>query len=80
MERKYKGIGPRKGDLEGANQPNTAAGGSGPRGAGLDKDNRNPGQWGAAGTSPQPETSGGRKGEEEPVVTSIDRERIDDEF
>ena len=80
MPRKIKGIGPSKGDLEGANQTTPAAGGAGPRGIGLQPGSPNPAQSGPAGTSPQPETSGGRKGQQEQVVTSIDRERVDDEF
>jgi hypothetical protein len=80
MPKENIGEGPHKGDLEGANQPTSAAGGAGPRGAGLKPDSPNPAQWGPAGTSPQPETSGGRKGEEERVVTSWERELTDDKF
>jgi hypothetical protein len=80
MPRQTKGIGPSKGDLEGANQTTPSAGGAGPRGIGMLPNSPNPAQWGPAGTSPQPETSGGRKGQQEPVVTSLDRERIDSEF
>ena len=80
MPRKTVGTGPGKGDLEGANQATPAAGGAGPRGAGKLGKMTNPAQTGREGTSPQPETSGGRKGEHEEVLPSLDRERIDDEF
>ena len=80
MPRRNTGSGPGKGDLEGANQTTPSAGGSGPRGIGMLPGSPNPAQSGPAGTSPQPETSGGRKGQQEQVATSIDRERIDDEF
>jgi len=80
MPRKIIGSGPGKGDLEGANTHTPAAGGAGPRSIGLKPDSPNPRQWGPEGTAPQPETSGGRKGEQEPVITSIDRERVGDEF
>jgi hypothetical protein len=80
MPRKTIGSGPGKGDLEGANQTTPAAGGAGPRSAGKTGPVTNPPQTGQQGTSPQPEVSGGRKSEHEPVLTSLDRERIDDEF
>jgi hypothetical protein len=80
MPKQNEEAGPFKGDTEGANQGTPAAGGSGPRGVGQPASSQNPRQWGREGTSPQPEISGGRKGEEEEMLPSLDRERIDDEF
>jgi hypothetical protein len=70
----------QKSDMRGANQGTNAAGGAGPRGEGLSGEATNPGQWGRAGTGPQPEISGGRKGEETDVETSYDYHRKTDQF
>ncbi|MDQ3023756.1 MAG: hypothetical protein M3R04_05135 [bacterium] len=80
MPDKTVGNAPTNSDGEEATEHNVPAGGSGPRSEGLDPDSANPDQSGSAGISPQPETSGGRNSKPEPVLTSIDRERIDNEF
>lgn len=80
MPRYKKEVGPFKGGPQGANQKSNAAGGSGPRGEGQPASYENPTQTGRAGTSPQPEIAGGRKGQPEQVLPSLDRERIDGEF